>query len=145
VQAVGGAVAFLSTPSIFFSLTDMEMRTKRLAISALKSRAYQPTDSRNPPLRLFAPPPPPLPPPYAPAMSSPLAHSRVFDLDPAFSKDPGYVRFDFNTPEALPADLHGTFDLVHPPALAYPVLHLIPHHTRHQPVRGAVPLPSSPS
>jgi hypothetical protein len=38
--------------------------------------------------------------------------SRVFDLDPAFAKDAGFVRFDFNAPEALPIDLHGTFDLV---------------------------------
>ncbi len=46
--------------------------------------------------------------------SFPVMHSRVFDLDPAFAKDAGFVRFDFNTPEALPADLHGIFDLVLP-------------------------------
>ncbi len=37
VQAVGGAVAFLSTPSIYFSLTDMEIRTKRFVVSLVQS------------------------------------------------------------------------------------------------------------
>ncbi|KAG1657443.1 hypothetical protein FOA52_011723 [Chlamydomonas sp. UWO 241] len=38
--------------------------------------------------------------------------SWVFDLDEQWSKDPHYFKYDFNKPEAIPAELHGTFDCV---------------------------------
>ncbi|CAG9467201.1 unnamed protein product [Pedinophyceae sp. YPF-701] len=41
-------------------------------------------------------------------------NSAVFDLDPVFGEDKEveYVQYDFNKPEAIPASLHGTFDMV---------------------------------
>mmetsp|Transcript_51882 Transcript_51882/g.91140 ORF Transcript_51882/g.91140 Transcript_51882/m.91140 type:complete len:425 (+) Transcript_51882:62-1336(+) len=43
--------------------------------------------------------------------------SKVLDFDKQWSSDPGYVFYDFNEPESVPAELHGTFDfvLVDPP------------------------------
>lgn len=36
----------------------------------------------------------------------------VLDIDRKFEKDPGYVYYDFNKPEAVPAELMHQFDLV---------------------------------
>jgi 16S rRNA G966 N2-methylase RsmD len=33
-------------------------------------------------------------------------------FDQKFNKDPGYVFYDFNKPEDIPADLHKTFDMI---------------------------------
>jgi 16S rRNA G966 N2-methylase RsmD len=33
-------------------------------------------------------------------------------FDQKFNKDPGYVFYDFNKPEEIPADLHQTFDMI---------------------------------
>lgn len=45
------------------------------------------------------------------------AGSHVFDIDTQWEKDPGFVRYDFNEPEAIPKELHHAFDfvLVDPP------------------------------
>ena len=40
------------------------------------------------------------------------ANSWVFDLDDQWSKDAHYFKYDFNFPERIPAELHGTFDFV---------------------------------
>ncbi|KAG5175582.1 putative N6-adenine methyltransferase-domain-containing protein [Tribonema minus] len=37
---------------------------------------------------------------------------KVFDIDTAWKKDPGFVYFDFNKLDDVPADLHGTFAMV---------------------------------
>jgi EEF1A lysine methyltransferase 1 len=36
----------------------------------------------------------------------------VFDFDQKFNKDPGFVFYDFNKPEDIPAELHSYFDMV---------------------------------
>ena len=36
----------------------------------------------------------------------------MFDIDTSFKRDKGFVYFDFNLPEDIPAELHGTFDLI---------------------------------
>ena len=76
--AVGGRVAFLSTPSLYFSL---------------------PVASR-------------------------VGHS-VLDIDTQWSKDPGFIRFDFNEDPtvALPPAAQGAYDLVviDPPFITEPV------------------------
>lgn len=36
----------------------------------------------------------------------------LFDFDSKFSTDKGFVQYDFNAPEAIPVDLHHTFDMV---------------------------------
>ena len=33
-------------------------------------------------------------------------------FDQKFNKDPGYVFYDFNKPEDIPADLYQTFDMI---------------------------------
>ncbi|TNV77600.1 hypothetical protein FGO68_gene11409 [Halteria grandinella] len=65
-EQFGQKIAFLSTPSIYFSLKNKEIK----------------------------------------------AASRVFDFDTKFNKDPGFVFYDFNKPEDIPADLHSYFDMV---------------------------------
>ena len=74
--ATGGSIAFLSTPSLYFSLPD-----------DLRAQAY------------------------------------VFDYDKKWEMDRGFVFYDFNAPEAVPAALHGTFDLVvvDPPFITHEV------------------------
>jgi 16S rRNA G966 N2-methylase RsmD len=37
---------------------------------------------------------------------------RVLDLDEDFSADPGWVKYDFKAPDALPSALHHSFDMV---------------------------------
>lgn len=65
-EQFGQKIAFLSTPSIYFSLKSKEIK----------------------------------------------AGSRVFDFDPKFGKDAGFVMYDFNKPEDIPGELHGYFDMV---------------------------------
>ena len=65
IEDIGAAAAFVSTPSIYFSV--------------------------NPSLR---------------------ARCKVFDLDTRWARDPGFIRYDFNEPSNVPAELHGTFDVV---------------------------------
>ncbi|KXZ47251.1 hypothetical protein GPECTOR_36g105 [Gonium pectorale] len=36
----------------------------------------------------------------------------VFDFDDQWAKDPHFVRYDFNAPDAIPRELHGKFDCV---------------------------------
>eukprot|EP01032_Pedospumella_encystans_P022133 gene22133-25085_t len=62
---VGGRIAFLSTPSIYFALPD-----------AAREKSF------------------------------------CFDYDKKWASDRGFVFYDFNDLETLPAHLHGTFDLV---------------------------------
>lgn len=38
--------------------------------------------------------------------------SKVFDIDPRFKKDPGFVPFDYNKLQDVPKELHHTFDYV---------------------------------
>lgn len=51
------------------------------------------------------------------------ARCKVFDYDRQWESDPGYVFYDFNDPEAVPAELRGAFDLVlvDPPFITYEV------------------------
>ncbi len=50
--------------------------------------------------------------------------SKVFDLDPRFEKDPGFVVYDFKKPENIPKELHNTFDyvVIDPPFITEEVL-----------------------
>jgi len=77
IMAVGGRVAFLSTPSLYYSL---------------------PSEGRS--------------------------RSKCLDFDKeTFGKNPGFVFYDFNKPEDLPSELHGTFDLavIDPPFITHEV------------------------
>lgn len=38
--------------------------------------------------------------------------AKVFDIDTAFQRDPGFVYFDFNHPENIPDNFFGFFDVV---------------------------------
>eukprot|EP00470_Lotharella_oceanica_P012297 CAMPEP_0170190368 /NCGR_PEP_ID=MMETSP0040_2-20121228/49205_1 /TAXON_ID=641309 /ORGANISM="Lotharella oceanica, Strain CCMP622" /LENGTH=161 /DNA_ID=CAMNT_0010438207 /DNA_START=78 /DNA_END=563 /DNA_ORIENTATION=+ len=81
VTAEAKKCAFLSTPSVYFSL---------------------PKDSK---LR---------------------SNSKVFDLDPRFKKDPGFVEYNFNEPSKIPKELHHQFDyvVIDPPFVVEKVLAL---------------------
>lgn len=77
IEECGGNVAFLSTPSLYYSVS---------------------ADLRR--------------------------SCKCFDFDAtAFGKDPGFVFYDFNKPEDISPDLHGTFDLVviDPPFITHEV------------------------
>ena len=45
------------------------------------------------------------------------ANSWVFDLDEQWANDAHFFKYDFNFPERIPAELHGTFDfcVIDPP------------------------------
>mmetsp|Transcript_6144 Transcript_6144/g.13271 ORF Transcript_6144/g.13271 Transcript_6144/m.13271 type:complete len:184 (+) Transcript_6144:1969-2520(+) len=70
-EVSAGPVAFLSTPSVYFSMSSETHREQ----------------------------------------------SRFFDIDKKWEKHPQFVYYDFNEPEAIPADLCGKFDaiLIDPP------------------------------
>jgi len=47
--------------------------------------------------------------------STPIQHqmnSKCFEFDKKWGSDQGFVFYDYNKPEDIPQDLHGTFDLV---------------------------------
>lgn len=39
------------------------------------------------------------------------SQAKVFDIDEAFAREPGFVRYTFEEPLNVPEDLHGYFDL----------------------------------
>jgi hypothetical protein len=49
---------------------------------------------------------------YFSVAKSVRAKSKVFDLDPRWFKDPGFVHYDFREPLKIPAELQHSFDLV---------------------------------
>jgi hypothetical protein len=111
VEAEAKAAAFLSTPSVYFSLRD-EVRTRR--------RHFARGAPRRP---LIA---------RANVAQNLRANSKLLDFDEAFARDPGFVKFDFKVgtgarcggearaetdaaaqaPDKIPAELEGRFDFV---------------------------------
>lgn len=99
-----GSIAFISTPSLYFSIPEADRKRHRV----LDVRCLLPVCRRSIcAIALLTHLPHLLVIPYIPYI--PLAASQ---FDTQWSKDAGFVHYDFRKPTELPAELLGTFDVV---------------------------------
>ena len=130
--------AFLSTPSVYFSLPEVGAGGAGQSRRATRTGICEPDGAeRHPPpaaccvaatsmCRKAGTRPPPQPPslPATPPQGSPLRRSSwLFDLDERWAQLPCFCRFDFQQPEAIPAELLHSFDcvVIDPPFITHEV------------------------
>jgi hypothetical protein len=122
--APDGKVAFLSTPSVFFSLPQARFTLDRAIGTGFDRQrtaagSFSSCAQRRAAKQGACAPCPAAPPPTQ--GSAARAGAALLDADEAsFGRAPGFVRFDYRAPEALPARLRGGFSLavIDPPFIS---------------------------